>query len=462
MRQIFATTGAVDSFSATRGAVDKFLVFLVVLVLLAGAWAAGDKEPSLEVLRFEWSGEQARLTVKNTGSAPAAGARVRITSGSQLLGVLESRTTLTPGAEGHLEGALNAPAPGSGNVTLRATSNLATGKIYTFQSGDMSGQLSIEEMLRGRLGVEALEVPTKEVYAGEKVEVMVRVANLGEGAVGGTTVVLLEEGKEVARQRLLRRLGSGSKENVAFDWTPKQAGTLALSAALDPASAEPAPTVAVKVEPARQAELSVESVSFDAPPRENAACLVTVRVVNRGNAATFSIPVELKVGSTVVARKTERGRFEAGSIVDVPVRWVPKGGGSMSLVASLTGGQGTTVKVDVLGKPGVNLKVVRVEVPSKVLAGRPTQFVACVVNTGEIPAFSCTVTLKEGGMPVASARADESLEPGHEVKVPLSWTPGRPGPGTVVAEVESGGPGLESTTEDNRSEVQFEVLEPRK
>lgn len=441
----------------------RLRALFVLFALIAVAWAAGDKEPSLEVLRFEWSGEQARLTVKNTGAAPAAGARVRITSGSQLLGVLESRTTLTPGAEGHLEGALNAAAPGSGNVTLRTTSNLATGRIYSFQSGEMSGQLSIEEMLRGRLGIEALEVPTKEVYAGEKVEVMVRVANLGEGAVGGTTVVLLEEGKEVARQRLLRRLGSGSKENVAFDWIPRQAGTLALSAALDPASSEPAPNVAVKVEPARQAELAIESVSFDAPPRENAACLVTVRVVNRGNAATFAIPVELKVGSTVVARKTERGRFEAGSIIDVPVRWVPKGGGSLNLVAALAGAsQGTTVKVDVLGKPGVNLKVVRVEVPGKVLAGRPTQFVACVVNTGEIPAFSCTVTLKEGGMPVASARAEESLEPGHEVKVPLSWTPGRPGPGTVVAEVESGGPGLESTTEDNRTEVQFEVLEPKK
>lgn len=439
--------------------------FLFVGLLLAVAWAAGEKEPQLAVTYFDWNGAQARVRVKNVGDAPAAGARVRITSGNQLLGVLESRTTLTPGAESQLEGALNGEAPIAGPIGLRATTSLATGQMYEFKTGETSGQVSVEEMLRGRLGVEAVEVP-KEAFSGEKVDVTVRVANLGEGALGGPTVVLLENGKEVARQRLLRRLGSGSRESVKFTWVPKTEGATTLAAAFDPPSppleGDPAATAEVKVGPARKSALVVEKVSFSEPPRENAACTVTVNVVNRGDAPAFAIPVVLTVGNNVVARKTERGRFEAGTAANVEVRWVPRGMGNQPLMAGIEGtSQKVSSKVDVLGKPGVNLKVVRVEAPGKVLVGRPAEFTAVVVNTGEIPAFSCIVTLKEGGLPVASARSDESLSPGHEVKVPLRWTPSLPGAGSAVAEVESGGPGQETTTEDNRAEVQFEVTTPK-
>lgn len=439
--------------------------FLCLVFLAAAAWAAGGKEARLMVTRFDWNGSQARVSVKNVGDAPAAGARVRITAGNQLLGVLESRTTLTPGAEAHLEGALNSDSPVAGNINLRATTSLATGQMYEFQTGETGGQLSVEEMLRGRLGVEALEAP-KEAHAGEKVDVMVRVANLGEAAIGGPTVVLLENGKEVSRQRLLRRLGAGSRDNVTFAWTPKQEGSVTLGAAFDPPSppleGDPDATAAVAVGASRKAELFIDSVSFDAPPRENAACLVTVKVVNKGDAPTFSVPVVLTVGSEVVARKTERGRFEAGAVIPVQVRWVPHGMGNQPLMAGLEGGaQKVSSKVDVLGKPGVNLKVARVEAPGKVLVGRPAEFTAVVVNTGEIPAFSCIVTLKEKGLPVASARSDEALRPGVEVKIPLRWTPSLPGNGSVVAEVESGGPGEETTTEDNRAEVEFEVTQPK-
>lgn len=437
----------------------------LLLLLVAVAWAAADKQPQLAVTSFDWNGTQARVRVKNVGDAPSAGARVRITAGNQLLGVLESRTTLTPGAEGQLEGPLNGDAPVAGAISLRPTTSLATGQIYAFQTGETSGQLSVEEMLRGRLGVEAVEVP-REAHAGEKVDVLVRVANLGEGAVGGPTVVLLENGKEVARERLLRRLGSGSRESVRFTWTPRAEGPVTLGAAFDPPSpaleGDPVAVAEVAVAAARKAELTVEGVSFDAPPRENAACLVTVKVVNRGNAPAYTIPVQLTVGDSVVARKTERGRFEAGSTTLVPVRWVPRGMGNQPLMAGLEGSsQKVSSKVDVLGKPGVNLKVVRLEAPGKVLVGRPAEFTAVITNTGEIPAFSCVVTLKEGGLPVASARSDAYVNPGSEVKVPLRWTPSLPGAGTCIAEVESNGPGQEATMEDNRAEVEFEVTMPR-
>ncbi len=440
--------------------------FLALIALMTVAWAAGDKEPHLAVTWFDWNGTQARVRVKNVGDAPAAGARVRITAGNQLLGVLESRTTLTPGAESQLEGPLNAASPVSGQIALRGTTSLSTGQMYAFQTGETNGQLSVEEMLRGRLGVEAVEVP-KEAHVGEKVDIMVRVANLGEGAVGGPTVVLLENGKEVARQRLLRRLGSGSREGVTFKWTPSKEGKVSLSGAFDPPSppqeGDPVASAEVEVAPARVSQLVVDKVSFDAPPRENAACLVTVNVINRGDAPTYAIPVILTVGGNVVARKTERGRFDPGSTTQVQVRWVPRGMGSQPVVASLEGSSQPSVssKVDVLGKPGVNLKVVRLEAPGKVLVGRPAEFTAVVTNTGEIPAFSCIVTLKEGGLPVDSQRSEAYVNPGGEVKIPLKFTPTQPGAGTCVAEVESGGPGQETTTEDNRAEVQFEVTVPK-
>ncbi|MEW6279956.1 MAG: CARDB domain-containing protein [Candidatus Eremiobacterota bacterium] len=451
------------------------LLRLALLALFTSTALASDKEPSLEVVKFELTGNQARVTVQNKGYAPASGARCRITSQGQLLGVLEKRLTVTPGARVELEGTLNTEgaSPETAAVPLRAVSNLPTGKLYSFQHGSMGGQVSVEELLRGRMGVDALEVP-KEVHVGEKVETNVRVANLGAAPVGGATVILLDNGREVGRQRLLRRMGAGSKESLVFDWIPEQAGQSTLSVAFDPASppmeGENPGQVAVKVEPARVPDLVIDEVSLDGQPRENAAVRVLVKVTNKGDAPAYAIPVYLQLDGKSVGNRVERGRFNPGQTFELGVPWVPAQPGTQTLKVVLdperivkeanTSNNVSSLDLDVLGKPGVNLQVVRLDPPGRVAVGKEADFHAWVVNSGEIPAFSCTVTLKEGGLAVATGRSSYPLEPGREVLVKLKWTPTLPGTATLTAEVESGGPGRETTMEDNRSEVQVEVIDP--
>lgn len=324
------------------------------------------------------------------------------------------------------------------------------------------------------LQIENLQVP-QPVRAGEEVRLDLQVVNRGLAPTGGARVCLRVDGKTVGTWRLREHLPPGSREKVQLRWTPDREGTARLAVEVDPDRAIPEAEEAnnlqeTSVEVAAGLQVDLELVELVAPQplRQGSAGEILVRVANPGDAPAWSVHVRLLRDGQPVAERTVRGELPPKATRSIPLSWIPKESGDAELVATVDlGARSSEASSDnntlratfpVLPRAAVNLQALRLEAP-ELRVGREALVQAVVRNDGDLPAFGCKVTLLVDGVPVAMGNSQSGLEAGDEVRVPLRWTPDRPGTARLEMEVEARASGQERATDDNRAALEVQVSE---
>lgn len=457
----------------------RFLTALALGSLALGSPAAA--APSgydLQAVRLEHGelrmGEPAevRVTVRNAGPGQVSGVQVTLSSEGRVWGTLRARQELKPGQELVLAGTFSPAAPGAG--TLRAT---VLPEDADPGNGTLEQAIQVEPPRLPDLQIRDLSLP-KGARAGEPANLGLRVVNEGEAPTGGARVGLLVDGRPAGTWRLQQRLKPGQGEAVTLAWTPAKAGPRALTVVLDPdgavAEAEEGNNreeAAVEVAEARKPDLLAQEILPSGELRQGRPAEVLVRVGNKGTAAAHSVVLQLKVGGEVAAERTVRLDIAPGGERAIPLTWIPKAAGPVALEVVVDpqgryaegSRENNTARRDLAVLPAAapDLQAVRLDAPDRLVVGREVRLEAVVRNEGDLPAFSCRVTLLVDGEPAAVGSSHAGLDPGGEVRVPLRWTPERVGSARLEFVVETRSAGAERNPEDNRAGATFEVGEPK-
>lgn len=338
-----------------------------------------------------------------------------------------------------------------------------------------TGPEALESQLLPDLQVEEFSVP-RDLRAGQEALLEVRVANRGQAETGGARVRLRVDGRVVGTWRLQQHLFPGDRERVPLRWTPEKAGNGTFSVEVDPDggvaesdegnNVREAPFVVAE---RPQVDLEAKALVAREPLREGSPGEVLVTVSNRGEAPAHSVRVRLVLEGRTVAERTVRAELPPRATRALPVSWIPDRAGDLELTAELEVGAGSDeasrednrvrALLPVAPRLAADLAAVRLECPS-LLLGKEAQMQAVVRNAGDLPVFGCRVFLLADGVPVASANAPSGLEPGDEIRVPLTWTPDRAGTRTLQIEVQAHQGTTERSLEDNRASLEVTVVPP--
>lgn len=455
-----------------------FLATAAVGLLLMSPATAEPASFDLQAVRIDHGdlrvGEKAevRVAVRNNGPGVARGVQVTLASEGRTWGVLHSRQDLGPRQEIVLTGTFTPPVDGAGHLT-------ATVAPEDGNPGNnvLAEAVTVEAARRPDLQIQDLVVP-KGLRAGDPVRIDLRVANEGEVPTGGARVELLVDGKPVGTWRMQKRLKPGNTENVRLSWTPDRDGSFTVVAVVDPddAVAEADETnnrmeATADVAERRQPDLLAQELLPSGDLRQGKPSEILVRVANKGTAPAHSVALELKADGQVVAERTVRLDIAPGSARAIPLTWIPKTAGPLSLEVAIdpkgrypeSSRENNTIrgKGEVLAQAAADLQAVRIDAPDSLVVGRMARLEAVVRNEGDLPAFSCRVFLLVDGEPAAVGTSPSGLDPGAEVRVPLKWTPERTGSMKLEIEVETRASGADRSLADNKTEAQVEVVEPK-
>ncbi|HXE72368.1 MAG TPA: CARDB domain-containing protein [Candidatus Nitrosotenuis sp.] len=451
---------------------------LVVLALgLAAASAA-----ELQVLRLQLMGEiragqalTVRVLVGNQGQGPVEGVVCQLLLQGEKWGEpLTLRRVVTGGSQVWLEGRLTPNVEQVPALQEAARAWSQAGASGPPAACPLTAQVA--ELMQGDLAVVSIEAP-KIVRAGDMASVVIRLQNRGTGQVGGGYLVLTANGKQVGRQRIQRRFLPGEQQDYLVKWKPEQEGSYSLLARTEGVLApsgqvrpESSLEIAVNVEEPQLSDLMVTRVTVEGQPRQGVPLKVFVQVENQGQVPVYSVPVELRVGGEVVARRTQRGVLRPGNFWSVPLSWVPTRAGTQEVLAVANPGgrlrekalenNAGKVTVEVAGRAAPNLRAVRLEVPD-LIVGKEARLDAVIRNDGDIAPVAARVVLLVDGRVVGEGKlADVTLRPGSETSVPFQWTPLAAGRVLVTAQVECTGVLTEVDLSDNRVELEAEVRAP--
>ncbi|MBI3925418.1 MAG: hypothetical protein HY319_07765 [Armatimonadetes bacterium] len=314
------------------------------------------------------------------------------------------------------------------------------------------------------LVVEELRLP-EQLPAGEPVEVIVFVRNVGAAEAGGPVASLSADGQLVASKRGNDVLRPGEREGIPVRWVPEGEATVTLTARVDPerriAEADEENNQAsaqAQVGAPRSAGLRVLGLKLAGDPRVGSPVEARITLSNQGELPVYRFPVKLLVDGRETAAVVRHGELASGTSAELALNWIPSRPGAQELTAVLgeaapSAENSASARVEVVGPvlarsdrsegapTGNPLRPVEFKLEGEARQGSPVETRITISNQSEALVYRFPVRILVDGKKSVDVVRHHALEPGKSTVMALKWIPPQAGPAEVTVVVGEGDPG---------------------